>query len=143
MPSMLGSFGIRFSRSDILSSTGLPIYHKASLTGSQCGSSTSTSKRCLLFSDTHFDRCDEINLDGSKKGPDVQRSSYSHAMKMRAAATYGFGRISSCGNTPWQLDGHGQWRGNPSISLSVSRYMVSLRRRKVLVSHAWLILNKL
>jgi len=78
-----------------------------------------------------MDECDEIALDGSKKPSTQARSSYSHAMKMRAAATYGFGRRYSRGSTPWYITESGQWRGNPSISTQVSRYMVSLRRRKV------------
>jgi hypothetical protein len=52
-------------------------------------------------------------------------------MRMRAAMTYGFGRLNSRGTTPWHLTENGEWRGNPSISQQVSRYMVSLRRRKV------------
>jgi hypothetical protein len=59
------------------------------------------------------------------------RSSYSHAMKMRAAMTYGFGRLNSRGTRPWHITDAGKWEGNPSISDQVSRYMVSLRRRKV------------
>jgi hypothetical protein len=52
-------------------------------------------------------------------------------MKMRASMTYGFGRLNSRGTLPWHATDDGQWKGNPSISAQVSRYMVSLRRQKV------------
>lgn len=81
-------------------------------------------------------RCDEIGLDGTRKPSSQVRSSYSHAMKMRAAMTYGFGQQKSRGTLPWHITEGGQWRGNPSVSAQVSRYMVSLRRRKVSLDHA-------
>lgn len=79
-----------------------------------------------------LDKCDEVNLDGKPKGVKVERQSYMYAQKMRAAATYGFGRIHHLGNAPWrQSEVTGKWVGNPSVSETVSTYMVSLRRRKV------------
>jgi hypothetical protein len=51
---------------------------------------------------------------------------------MRAAMTYAFGRIHGLGTMHWrryELDG--SMIGNPSVSEGVSRYMLSLRRRKV------------
>ncbi|KAG6884566.1 hypothetical protein C0992_006083 [Termitomyces sp. T32_za158] len=76
--------------------------------------------------------CDEINLDGSKKPQDEVRGSYSHAQKMRAAMTYGFGRLEGLGSLPWhRSEVSGKMLGNPSVSNLVSSYMVSLRRRKV------------
>jgi hypothetical protein len=51
---------------------------------------------------------------------------------MRAAATYGFGRIYGLGNVPWRKsEVNSNWIGNPSVSEVVSTYMISLRRRKV------------
>ena len=51
---------------------------------------------------------------------------------MRAAATYGFGRLHHLGIAPWrQSEVTGKWIGNPSVSETVSTYMISLRRRKV------------
>jgi hypothetical protein len=131
---MLGSSGINTSKSTILSSANPTLYQKVPRNGSRCGFWMSTSSNISFYLRLIFYRCDEITLDGSKKTSNMQSSSYSHAMKMRAAMTYGFGRVRSCGNTPWRLNDCGQWRGNPSISLSVSRYMISLRRRKVIVS---------
>ena len=78
-------------------------------------------------------RCDELANDGSKKPQTQMRNSYGHAMRMRAAMTYGFGRFNSRGTIPWRISDNGQWQGNPSISPQVSRYMVSLRKRKVCV----------
>ncbi|KAF7357671.1 hypothetical protein MSAN_01363700 [Mycena sanguinolenta] len=77
-------------------------------------------------------RCDDIELDGKPKDPSIPRDSYSHAQKMRASATYGFGRLNGLGSLPWQKsEVSGRMLGNPSISEDVSRYMVSLRKKKV------------
>ncbi|KAF7306269.1 hypothetical protein MIND_00417800 [Mycena indigotica] len=82
--------------------------------------------------------CDDIELDGTSKPATKVRASYSHAQKMRAAATYGFGRVADLGSRPWEQvetfdAGVRKWRyaGNPSVSESVSRYMVTLRKKKV------------
>ena len=46
--------------------------------------------------------------------------------------TYAFGRLHGLGTLPWhQSEIMGTMVGNPSISDTVSSYMVSLRRRKV------------
>lgn len=55
------------------------------------------------------------------------------AMKMRAAMTHKFGRDFGLGTQPWmehpmKAD---HFLGNPSISTTVTQYMVSLNRRKV------------
>jgi hypothetical protein len=51
---------------------------------------------------------------------------------MRASATYGFGRLNGLGSLPWQKsEVSGKMLGNPSISEDVSRYMISLRKKKV------------
>ncbi|KAF7303697.1 hypothetical protein MIND_00599100 [Mycena indigotica] len=83
--------------------------------------------------------CDDINLDGTAKPSGQVHGSYSHAQKMRAAATYGFGRIADLGSRPWErvdsyeVSGARTWRwmGNPSVSETVSRYMITLRKKKV------------
>ncbi|KAJ6481386.1 hypothetical protein DFH09DRAFT_944307, partial [Mycena vulgaris] len=76
--------------------------------------------------------CDDVGLDGKPKDPSIPRDSYSHAQKMRAAATYGFGRLNGLGSLPWQKsEVSGKMLGNPSISEDVSRYMISLRKKKV------------
>lgn len=76
-------------------------------------------------------RCDSIALDGS--GPSTgPQSSYSHAQKMHASMTYTFGRVCKVGNACWQPSESGtSGTGNPSVSMEVATYMVSLRRRKV------------
>ncbi|KAL0564048.1 hypothetical protein V5O48_018007 [Marasmius crinis-equi] len=75
--------------------------------------------------------CDSYTLDGSVKPPDVERSTYTHAQKMRASATFGFGRVCGLGNRAWEVsEVTGKMLGNPSVSQQVSLYMVSLRRRK-------------
>ncbi|KAH7875495.1 uncharacterized protein C8R40DRAFT_1044886, partial [Lentinula edodes] len=74
-------------------------------------------------------RCDLIKLDGT---PVLEeRSTYTHAQKMRAAATFGFGKIHGLGMQAWhQSEVSGKMLGNPSVSETVSTYMLSLRRRK-------------
>ena len=75
-----------------------------------------------------MDRCDEIGLDGVRKPSSMIRMSYSHAQKMRAAMTYAFGCICGLGTLPWhKSEVTGQMVGNPSVSDTVSSYMVSLR----------------
>lgn len=75
-------------------------------------------------------RCDEVDLDGSKRPSTDVRATYGHAQKMRASMTYAFGRIHGLGSMHWQHSAGGMI-GNPSVSEEVSRYMLSLRRRKV------------
>nr|GAT54551.1 predicted protein [Mycena chlorophos] len=71
--------------------------------------------------------CDEINPDRTKKPTTQERDSYSHAQKMRATATYAFGRLAGLGAEPWhRSEVSGQMIGNPSVSEAVSRYMVQL-----------------
>jgi hypothetical protein len=51
---------------------------------------------------------------------------------MRAAATYGFGRLHGLGSLAWQKsEVSGKMIGNPSVSEAVSRYMITLRKKKV------------
>ncbi|KAF8173373.1 DNA breaking-rejoining enzyme, partial [Mycena galopus ATCC 62051] len=76
--------------------------------------------------------CDDVRLDGKSKDPSIPRDSFSHAQKMRASTTYGFGRLHGLGSIPWQRSEiSGKMVGNPSISEDVSRYMVSLRKKTV------------
>jgi hypothetical protein len=72
-----------------------------------------------------------MKLDGTAKDPSEVRNGYNHAQKMRAAATFGFGRTLGKGQTPWGVSATGEMVGNPSVSEMVSCYMVSLRQRKV------------
>ncbi|KAL1659746.1 hypothetical protein GGF50DRAFT_64647, partial [Schizophyllum commune] len=76
--------------------------------------------------------CDSINFrDGTPKAATEQRSSASTAEKLRAGLTYLFGILCSLGTNKWRVDPvTGQPSGNPSISETVSRYMVSLKKRK-------------
>ena len=80
-------------------------------------------------------RCDEVNLDGSKRPSTDVRATYGHAQKMRASMTYAFGRIHGLGSMHWQHSADGMI-GNPSVSEEVSRYMLSLRQRKVQAGEA-------
>ncbi|KAH8981834.1 DNA breaking-rejoining enzyme [Lactarius hatsudake] len=76
-------------------------------------------------------RCNELNLDGKKRLSSQVRATYSTTQKMRASMTYAFGRIHGLGSMHWQRGSDGHMVGNPSVSEVVSRYMLSLHRRKV------------
>jgi hypothetical protein len=77
-------------------------------------------------------RCDELNFDKTPRPSDEMRATYGTAQKMRASMTYAFGHIHGLGSMHWQRSPLGDGMvGNPSVSEVVSRYMVSLHRRKV------------
>ncbi|KAH8997636.1 hypothetical protein EDB83DRAFT_2238537, partial [Lactarius deliciosus] len=78
-----------------------------------------------------MNECDELNLDGKKRLSTQVRATYGTAQKMRASMTYAFGRIHGLGSMHWQRGSDGRMVGNPSVSEVVSRYMLSLHRRKV------------
>ncbi|KAH9020488.1 DNA breaking-rejoining enzyme [Lactarius hengduanensis] len=75
--------------------------------------------------------CDELTLNGKNRLSTQVRATYSTAQKMRASMTYVFGHIHGLGSMHWQCGGDGRMVGNPSVSEVVSRYMLSLHRRKV------------
>jgi len=51
---------------------------------------------------------------------------------MRAAATFGFGRVCNLGMLAWhRSEITGKMLGNPSVSEALTSYMLSLRQRKV------------
>ncbi|KAJ3711920.1 hypothetical protein C8R42DRAFT_560700, partial [Lentinula raphanica] len=72
-----------------------------------------------------MDSCDLIKLDGSPVAANKERSTYTTAQKMRAAATFGFGRMCGLGNLGWhRSEFSGKMLGNPSVSETVSSYML-------------------
>ncbi|KAH9009450.1 hypothetical protein EDB84DRAFT_1658745 [Lactarius hengduanensis] len=75
-------------------------------------------------------QCDELNLDGTKRPSNEVRATYGTAQKMRASMTYAFGRLHGLGSRDWHCSEGGSMVGNPSVSEMVSRYMLSLHRRK-------------
>ncbi|KAJ3901075.1 DNA breaking-rejoining enzyme [Lentinula edodes] len=78
-----------------------------------------------------MDSCDELNLNNTKKDASIERHSFTHAQKMRAAATFGFGRVHGLGMQAWhRSETTGKMLGNPSVSETLTSYMLSLRRRK-------------
>ncbi|KAF8261883.1 hypothetical protein EI94DRAFT_1541505, partial [Lactarius quietus] len=79
-----------------------------------------------------LNECDELNLDGSRRPSEEVRATYGTAQKMRASMTYAFGRLHGLGTMHWVHNPvEDTVTGNPSVSEMVSRYMLSLRRRKV------------
>jgi len=59
--------------------------------------------------------------------------SFSQALKMRAAISFHYAQDEGRGSEKWHQDRQGDWLGNPALSHTVSRYMISLQRRKVLL----------
>ncbi|KAH9020928.1 hypothetical protein EDB85DRAFT_1872177, partial [Lactarius pseudohatsudake] len=78
-----------------------------------------------------MNECDELTLNGKNRLSTQVRATYGTAQKMRASMTYAFGRIHGLGSMHWQRGADGRMVGNPSVSEVVSRYMLSLHRRKV------------
>ncbi|KAH9016263.1 hypothetical protein EDB85DRAFT_1875126, partial [Lactarius pseudohatsudake] len=78
-----------------------------------------------------MNECDELTLNGKNRLSTQVRATYGTAQKMCASMTYAFGRIHGLGSMHWQRGGDGRMVGNPSVSEVVSRYMLSLHRRKV------------
>ncbi|KAH9032486.1 hypothetical protein EDB85DRAFT_1865142 [Lactarius pseudohatsudake] len=83
-----------------------------------------------------MNECDELNLDGTKRPSNEVRATYGTAQKMRASMTYAFGRLHGLGSMDWHCSEGGSMVGNPSVSEMVSRYMLSLHRRKVRAGEA-------
>ena len=78
------------------------------------------------------DKCDDCDMHTKlPKDPSIHRATYGHAQKMRAAISHKFGRDFGLGDQQWQqnplTDKH---VGNPSVSVLVGQYMISLRHRK-------------
>lgn len=84
---------------------------------------------------SHSIRADDIDIyTGEEKDPGVARVKYGTAQKMRAAISHKFGRDFEFGERPFMQNTlTGKWTGNPSLSIPVAQYMVSLQRRKVCV----------
>jgi hypothetical protein len=77
-------------------------------------------------------RCDELNLNGTHRPSNEVCATYGTAQKMCASMTYAFGHVHGLGSMYWQPSQvDGSMMGNPSVSEMVSRYMLSLHRRKV------------
>lgn len=77
-------------------------------------------------------RADEYNVKtGARKK--TKPASYSTAQKMRASISHQWSRVFGVGMTAWGEHPNipGAHIGNPSMSILVSQYMISLRRRKV------------
>lgn len=50
---------------------------------------------------------------------------------MRAAVSYFYAQNKDRGTEKWHNDENGNYSGNPALSHIVSRYMISLQKRKV------------
>ncbi|KAJ7459532.1 hypothetical protein B0H11DRAFT_1696019, partial [Mycena galericulata] len=75
--------------------------------------------------------CDNKDAEGRTIPASQPRQSYSYALKMRAAMTHAFGHNHGLGKTKWHKADNGKWKGNPSVSDTVSGYLVNLHRTKV------------
>jgi hypothetical protein len=75
-----------------------------------------------------FMKCDIPDAEKQKR-MDCQGLTFSTALRMRASISFHYNQIGHAGNWSQMVDG--SWSGNPSLSSYVSRYMLSLQRRKV------------
>ena len=75
-----------------------------------------------------FLKCDIPDADRHTR-MDCQGLTFSTALRMRASVSFHYNQIGRAGNWSQMVDG--SWSGNPSLSSYVSRYMLSLQRRKV------------
>ncbi|KAG1814841.1 hypothetical protein EV424DRAFT_1325878 [Suillus variegatus] len=92
---------------------------------------------CCIADQNH--RCDENDIwTGRTKAPSIPRVTYGTAQKMRAAVSHKFGCNHKLGTQPWSEHPTitGKFIGNPSLSVMVSQYMVSLCCRKVRAGEA-------
>ena len=80
-----------------------------------------------------FQKCEKPNSKDSST-MQCENASFSHALKMRAAISYHYAQDEQRGSAKWHQDLQGKWIGNPALSHIVSRYMISLQRRKVSLS---------
>lgn len=88
----------------------------------------------FVLSISHTERCDAVDIrTGEVKPLKKSRPTYATAQKMRAAMTHKFGRDYRLGTQQWTENATvpGLFQGNPSVLVTVSQYMVSLRRNKV------------
>ncbi|RDX46842.1 hypothetical protein OH76DRAFT_1419903 [Lentinus brumalis] len=80
-------------------------------------------------------KADDIDLitGEEKELANTDRVTYARAQKMRASISHKFGREYKRGTQLWTESpiAPGVFMGNPSLSVVVSEYMISLRRRKV------------
>jgi len=73
-------------------------------------------------------KCDIPDTQKQKR-MNCQGLTFSTALRMRASISFHYNQIGRAGNWSQMVDG--SWSGNPSLSSYVSRYMLSLQRRKV------------
>ena len=67
----------------------------------------------------------------SKRKRREKPATWSHALKMRAAASFGFVTEFDCDPSSWMQMPDGTFYGNPSLSKVMTTYMKSLRKKKV------------
>ena len=82
---------------------------------------------------SHYCRADDTDVfTGQPKDISIHWVTYDTAQKMRAAISHKFARDYKLGTRDWlEHPLTCKYHGNPSLSVVVSQYMISLRRRKV------------
>jgi hypothetical protein len=80
-----------------------------------------------------FTNCDVPDKQSGSRAYCLNKT-FSQALKMRATISFHYNE-SGRGLDHWHQSMDRSWIGNPSLSLAVSRYMLSLQRRKVFNSH--------
>jgi hypothetical protein len=81
-----------------------------------------------------FQKCERPDSQDSSKRT-CEGATFSHALKMRAAVSYHYGQQEGRGSEKWHRDLQGTWLGNLALSQVVSKYMISLQKGKVPISH--------
>jgi len=76
-----------------------------------------------------FTECDIPDIQANAR-LHCKNKTFSQALKMRASVSFHYNELGR-GSNSWHKLNDGSWSGNPSLSNSVSRYMLSLQRRKV------------
>ena len=79
-----------------------------------------------------FIECDILDSQNNTQ-MQYNNKTYSQALKMRSAISFHYNELGR-GSNSWYQGHDGSWIGNPSLSNTVSRYMLSLQRRKVTIS---------
>ncbi|KAF8239232.1 hypothetical protein L208DRAFT_1238763 [Tricholoma matsutake] len=79
-----------------------------------------------------MNNCDELQLKNNNKASTTICGTYAHAQKMWASMTYIFSCIYGLRSLPWHKnETTRKMVGNPSVSQTISSYMLSLRHQKV------------
>ena len=90
-------------------------------------STQTTSELIALWIHNKCEKRDETNSVTAS----CQDYIFSHALKMKAAVDYNYARYNDTDAEKWHNDEKENYSENPALSHVISRYMISLQRRKI------------